>query len=188
VIKLHNVPVVNDCIIGIDPSLTATGVVTIYKGNLFAKTVSTDKKGVERLGYFYDQFRMIAGSYRPARFAIEGYSFGSKFSRPHALGELGGIIRLAILHSGQAEPLEVAPTTLKKFVTGSGQGEKSVVSKELFKRFGVDLSSNDEVDAAGIAIYLLAKLHGGVNLPQANLEALMPKAAKPKKSKVKEAA
>lgn len=167
---LSNLPLVRGCYMGIDPSLTSTGVALIENGQLHTGLLSPPCKGPERLSWFYDEFMVLIRRYAPQVVALEGYAFGAK-SQHHALGELGGVLRLA-LHRVEQPFIVVPPTTLKKFATGKGNVEKSVVSKELFKRFNVDLHRNDEVDAAGLAIIGLACHANGSRLAAAQRKAL----------------
>lgn len=44
----------------------------------------------------------------------------------------------------------VSPKELKKFVTGTGNAKKELVLKEMYKRFDLDLSDNNEADACGL--------------------------------------
>ena len=41
----------------------------------------------------------------------------------------------------------MTPSQLKKFVTGKGNVEKSVVMKEVYKRFGIDTDDDNTADA-----------------------------------------
>jgi Holliday junction resolvasome RuvABC endonuclease subunit len=77
---------------------------------------------------------------------IEGYAFGAKGSAGISLGELGGVIRIAMFDN--AVPyIEIPPTQLKKFITGKGGAVKDIVLKEVFKRYGFDTDDNNVADA-----------------------------------------
>ena len=41
----------------------------------------------------------------------------------------------------------MTPSQLKKFVTGKGNSEKSMVIKEVYKRFGIDTNDDNTADA-----------------------------------------
>lgn len=172
--KAVNVPTRGTVYMGIDPSLTSTGVAIIHAGRLKAFTLPPPAKmrGVERLDWLDREMGELLDRYQPERVAIEAYSFGSRNSHAHGLGEVGGTFRLALYRRNVAS-IEVPPTSLKKFATGSGNGEKATVAKELFKRYGVDLNDNNEVDAAGLAIACMAhEDQTGFSLTKAQLEAL----------------
>lgn len=44
----------------------------------------------------------------------------------------------------------VPPTTLKKFVTGKGNAEKSLMIREVYKRWGFDAADDNQADAVGL--------------------------------------
>lgn len=154
---ITGVPIRDRIYMGIDPSLTATGVAVVHSGKLKAFTLTPPKgmRGVERLDWLDGALIDILIRYKPGAVAIEAYSFASRNSHAHSLGEVGGAFRLA-LYRRNVPSIEVPPTSLKKFATGSGKGEKAAVAKELFKRYGVDLPGNDEVDAAALALGCMA--------------------------------
>jgi Holliday junction resolvasome RuvABC endonuclease subunit len=155
-VPLKNIPVTDDVYLGIDPSLVSTGVCMIYRGGCDAFTLRPHKslKGEARLAWFADEFSLLLRKHTFRNAAIEGYSFGSK-GASFNIGEHGGVLRLALFRQGASWAV-VPPQTLKKFATGSGTADKEAVSKELFKRFGVDLIQNDAVDAAGLALFAMA--------------------------------
>lgn len=90
---------------------------------------------------------------------VEGYAAQAKY-QAHQIGELGGVIRLALLEA-DVPFMAVAPTVLKKFVTGKGNAPKSVVLKYLLSYFGIDVDNDDAGDALGLAL-LGAYLVGGL--------------------------
>jgi crossover junction endodeoxyribonuclease RuvC len=159
-----------DVTMGIDPSLTATGVAIQVRDQLkhFLLTPEimvpgvrpgTSKKvmlmGPARLAWFRNQFCDIFETYRPTKLAIEGYSFGSKNGR-EALGELGGVLRLAA-HDCRLTTIIVPPNTLKQFATGKGNVGKGVIIKEAFRRWDIDVSDDNEADASVLS--LMASAH-----------------------------
>lgn len=169
---LTNVPSRDEIFMGIDPSIKCTGVAIVHRGGYHSYTLSAPEessRGAARLKWFYDEFVKIFIRYPTAIIAVEGYSFGSK-GAVFNIGEHGGILRLAMHEQGRSW-LEVPPQTLKKFATGTGSADKLSVSKELYKRFTVDLNSNDSVDATGLAIYAQAYMTLGAGM-KLNIEQL----------------
>lgn len=166
-------------ILGIDPSLTSSGLCHLYDNRVSTSRMVPAKKGVERLLEFSAALGHLSALPRLA--VIEGYSFGSRDTHAHALGELGGLIRLKLFEAN-VPYIIVPPTKLKKFITGLGQVEKPVIIKELFKRWGIDLNQNDEADATGLALFgaYHLQLPGLPTLTAAQKEALkvdVPKGA-----------
>jgi crossover junction endodeoxyribonuclease RuvC len=127
-------------VVGVDPSLSSTGVALADGG--FA-TISTSAKGPKRLEAIRDRLLKIA---LPCDIVvIEGYSMASH-QGAHQLGELGGVLRLALWQAG-VPYVEVAPTRLKKWATGKGNAPKDQVLAKAARRWP-GVSNNDEADAA----------------------------------------
>jgi len=94
-------------------------------------------------------------------FFIESYSYNSMQGGEY-LGELGGVLRVRLSDLGTI--YEVAPTTLKKFVTGKGNGKKIGMVAVLSRNYNVDFDTDDEYDAFGL--YLLGLVGCGVAPPR----------------------
>jgi Holliday junction resolvasome RuvABC endonuclease subunit len=159
-----------DYILGLDMSLTATGwclynVKTgVREERVLQPNPSASKKvvpilGMHRLVWLRERVTNLVlwgapekpteGERISCLVMIEGYAFGAKGSSGINLGELGGVIRVA-LHDLNVPYIEIPPTQAKKFVTGAGGSQKDIVIKEIFKRFGVDTNDNNIADAIGL--------------------------------------
>jgi len=79
---------------------------------------------------------------------IEGFAFGAK-NQAHQLGMLHGVIR-HFLWSAKIDFLLIAPLSNKKWVTGKSMAEKSLILKEIFKRYGFDTDDDNVADALGL--------------------------------------
>lgn len=99
---------------------------------------------------------------------VEGYGFANKHTMA-TLVELGALIR-EVLHESDARWEEVAPSRLKKFVTGKGNSPKDRILLDVYKRFGLDCKTDDEADAVGLAYYGWVAHGGQVDLPKAQLD------------------
>jgi Holliday junction resolvasome RuvABC endonuclease subunit len=138
-------------VLGIDQSLTATGICLIVEGMAYIWTMDEPEgKGAQRLYGYRAEFTRIFAQYAPRLWGMEGYAFGS-LSRAHALGELGGTVKLAGYTSGIAGFI-APPTTIKKALTGSGKSAKDMMVKEVYKHLGVDVADNNQADATVIAV------------------------------------
>lgn len=160
--------------IGIDPSLTGTGLVRYCPKDKGCSVATVGNKNAattvrERLwrydgllGEVLDWLR--EGEANVSGIAIEGYSFGSKGAGTTDRAEFGGILRhYLIVNRGYRNFIEVPPGTLKLFVIGKGVGDKSVVKLAAYKRWGVDFCNDNETDA-----YVLARIaacHFGAEEP-----------------------
>jgi crossover junction endodeoxyribonuclease RuvC len=141
--------------IGVDASLTGFGVAA-WRPDTPSVTArfTSKKKGVERLDDIDQWFRKWLAMYPPAMICMEGYSFGSKFSHSHSIGELGGVIKLGLLHSVEQPvcfPTIVSPNELKKYVVGKGNAKKEELMLAVFRKWGFEAPNNDEADAYGLA-------------------------------------
>ena len=119
-------------IIGIDPSLTSTGVAVGTE----TWTIASKLKGMERSNEIVTEINGIVGSHPDPHVFIEGYSFSSRNSHAHALGELGGCIRLDLWRSG-IPYTDVPPTVRAKFATGRGNASKNEVVSSVSARTGI---------------------------------------------------
>lgn len=144
--------------IGVDQSYSGFAI-TLLSGNKYFTVVrSSEFRGVERLNdlrrFLHDYIAFL--EVKDA--AIEGYAFGSQMA--NMLGELGGMVKLEFFNSvyGIAKyPLIIPPTTLKKYVTGKGQGiPKSQMVLHVYKKWGVEFSDDNAADS-----YALARLASG---------------------------
>lgn len=108
-------------VIGIDLSLTATGICDAYGT---PRVITSKLRGVDRLNDLRD--KVVYSSISEDDLVIlEGYSYASH-NQAHQLGELGGVIRLA-LRDINAPYVDVPPSTLKKFATGKGNANKAAM-------------------------------------------------------------
>jgi crossover junction endodeoxyribonuclease RuvC len=80
---------------------------------------------------------------------IEGLSFGSKGKGMFNLAELRGVLLSELLRLCDAV-YEVPPSTLKQFVAGKGNADKTAMITACVKRYGVEYGTNDEYDAYGL--------------------------------------
>jgi len=130
---------------GLDLSLTSTGV------SVGGKTFSIKSKlrGIQRLVEISEQVIESAKKTNPAIVILEGYSYGSKFSRAHALGELGGAVKVG-LHLAGFRIVEVPPKCRAKFATGNGNASKNDVMAFMALNFPglfAKTCGDDEYDA-----------------------------------------
>ncbi len=152
---------------GIDPSLRSTGIAVITDRVLYTyriKTKSPKSTGVLRLiefdWYLRNEFKDM---WNPKKLGIEGYAFGAQNTRAHSIGELGGVFRLA-LHDWSIPWFIAPPTVVKKFVTGKGNVKKGQVQVGLYKKWRLDITDEDEADAAALA--LMAMYHDKLLTPE----------------------
>lgn len=160
-------------VVGLDLSLAATGVATAEGARVIRPTTG----GMERLAEIRERvldsvhrLRAIYG-HHPDLVVIEGYSYASANSA-HQLGELGGVVRLALWETG-IRFVDVAPSKLKKYATGTGNAPKAEVLAAAIRRLGYQGHDDNGADAAwlwtmGMDAYGLAP----VKMPETHRAAL----------------
>lgn len=160
----------SDLFIGIDPSYSGLGLVTIdATGSVFDVARGSFPKakygdGVDRLDNIeaWLNANLPPGAWTSrynVRYAIEGYAFGTKNGREQA-GELQATIKLNMLRELGLYPTIVQPTAVKKFATGKGTGvEKNAMQLAVYKKWGVETGDDDTTDA-----YVLARIARDVYL------------------------
>jgi Holliday junction resolvasome RuvABC endonuclease subunit len=151
-------------LVGVDLSLTSTGLAIgeVCSDGVQVRTRRVTSKffGVERLFDLREQLRPLVGD--AFLVVIEGYAFnvgtrGKKDERvgipshAHALGEVGGVVRLDLFDHGRLY-VDVPPAVLKRYATGAGNASKDRVYGEAIRRLNYTGSSKDEADA----LWLLA--------------------------------
>lgn len=158
-------------VIGIDPSLSNTGIARIdhkpadHRIGLIDVTCTAvaGRKGKrnETLTQRADRMHLIAahvsdalGTWRgnaPILLVIEGPAYalhnGSSWDRA---GLWWRIVSTAM--SRGALVGTVAPSTRAKWATGNGKADKAAVASALYRRFGINADSSDEADAAVLAL------------------------------------
>ena len=136
--------------VGIDQSYSGFGVTLLANDGSFLTTVSKfESTGVDRLKEIYEYVEGITNNpwYTVLDVAMEGYAYGSQMA--NMAGELGATVKLALYPN---KPLIVAPTSLKKYVTGKGNtGAKSQMMLQVYKKWKVELLDDNAADSYGLA-------------------------------------
>ena len=116
-------------ILGLDPSLTSTGVCTDDNNCVAFHSYE------EETSRLTDIRNYVLGTCLEENIKcviMEGYSYGSR-TRAHALGELGGVLKVAF-DEAWIPFVIVPPTSRAKFATGRGNaGKAEVISAVSFK-------------------------------------------------------
>lgn len=132
-------------ILGLDLSLTSTG----YCHNGEHGVISVSEKGPERLVSVSEKIKSIVLEKQIDVVVVEGYSFSSRNSQAHSIGELGGVVRVALYLQG-IPYVEVPPTCRAKFATGKGNAGKTEVISSVSARTGIifpNPGADDRCDA-----------------------------------------
>jgi Holliday junction resolvasome RuvABC endonuclease subunit len=154
-------------VVGIDPSLTSTGV-CFYPVNLDGETLETLVFGSEpaptlagrfnRYRRLCEKIEMAIDNHEVLLVVIEGYSLGSHTKGVTDRVEFGGMLRDRLLpedllsESLKPSIVEIEPTRLKKFVTGKGTGDKAAMISCIVSRWPVPVMlKEDEYEAIALA-------------------------------------
>jgi Holliday junction resolvasome RuvABC endonuclease subunit len=141
--------------LGVDPSLTGFSYHHgVPDGHYYRFGIRTKLKDFEsfpaRLDFMTMQFRrfLIQHGGTVSLAAIEGFSMGSKgkSAKSIEIGAVGMMARVELWRRG-IPFLEVPPSTLKKWISGHGNAEKSQMVKEVLKRWGYDAEDDDAADS-----------------------------------------
>jgi Holliday junction resolvasome RuvABC endonuclease subunit len=154
-------------IVGLDLSLTATGVADDQGAR---EVRSNGLRGVERLERLWRA--VIAECSHADLVVIEDYAYRAGDAHAHELGELGGVVRVA-LHARRIRQVAVPPASLKKYGTGRGNAKKEQMLAEAIRRLGYTGSSHNEADAAWLRAMALDQYGEPlVELPKSHRDAL----------------
>jgi|GEM_PF-1369911 len=156
-------------VMGIDPSFGrkeddkkplekkkyGTGIILLNNGEIekqvFLPTPSTDP--------IYTRVKTIQNAIRancgemPDLFVVEGISYASSGQTALQMGYLQYSIREFLIYVLKQGFIDVPPTSLKKFALGKGTGDKNLILKEVYKKWGFDTDNDNLADA-----YVLAKI------------------------------
>jgi len=134
-------------VVGLDLSLSSTGFHTLGTSNSGA--ISPEKLGeMERIDFILAR---VAGLVHEGDLVVvENNAFHALGSAKSKLAELNGIVKFWLWRR-QIPYVLVAPTTLKKFILGSGKGEKSFIVREVYRAYGLEAGTDDEADACVLA-------------------------------------
>lgn len=148
-------------IVGVDPSLTGTGLCDEFG---YTCTVVTDSKTHHRLTKILNAAREVLRGVDLA--VLEDLPTHAKSAG--LTGQSQGVVRLAC-ELEDVPYVTVPPSALKKFATGNGAADKSDMRMSLYKRLGIDLRDDNQVDAwwlramgyqwAGAPVVELPKAH-----------------------------
>lgn len=139
-------------VLGVDASVAKAGFCLIHHNRIVTwKHEIKIGPGVHRLAAWRDYFSRLTFARDILHVVMEGYSFASKNSQAHSTGEIGGIYKLKCYDRG-INLLLASPGTVKKFATGTGKGPKSAITLGLYKKYALELTDEDQADAAALAL------------------------------------
>lgn len=160
-------------IMGVDTSTKTGYVIMDEDGEVFKVGVLHHKPCPNRFERF-EQYELdllhLITMYEVDLVMIEGYAYAGKFNNSLQY-ELGACIRM-MLHKQDVIFVEVAPTGLKKFVTGKGNAKKDLMLLGVYKRWEFDTEDDNEADAYGLAQFGRAMIGEPTGVPVVNFTAV----------------
>ena len=146
---------------GVDLSLTHSCIVLVRKsqnGKETVKVVDVKTKpdefqnDVDRIIYIANRVVDTMSEQAPSAICIEAPALLARGRSVNQIFGLNMVVRVFLRQSGHLF-YDVMPAELKKFACGKGNADKSLVVRDVFKRFDYEAGSNDEADA-----YILAQI------------------------------
>jgi len=144
--------------LGLDLSLIGTGIVLLQDGKIKnQKLIKSKPEGklpldeLKRLIKIITEIKEIVLKEKPDLVIIEGMAFLAR--NTVALVQLSALNYMTrqVLYLENIPFIIVAPTTLKKFVTGSGNAKKDVMLMEVYKKWKFTSPDSNIADAFGLA-------------------------------------
>jgi len=173
-------------VIGVDLSLTRTGVASRHR----AVSITSSGKRDDTLAQRQQRLRHLRGRIitaiaeagDPDLIVIEGPSYGSKNagSQHDRSGLWWLLIDVFTIRGWRV--IEATPSTRMKYATGKGQVDKDVVLAAAIKRLPIDVTNDDEADAA----WLCAIGHDLLDQPLCDMPAAHRSALEPLRSHLPE--
>lgn len=146
-------------VIGIDPSLTSTGLAQVSQGfemgaHWSFETVRSKPSGSSigarstRLLAIEDRVRQVVQ--RAGLVVIEAPAYSRSVGSRHERSGLWWLLVAAALAEG-CRVVEVSPTARARYATGKGNAPKAAVVAAVSARYGVAPSNDNEADAIALA-------------------------------------
>lgn len=147
-------PAVEHRVIGVDQSLTCTGIAYFDGGELKTSSVNTSKlRGMHRVLCIRNTLLAHVDYVDPTLVVMEGYSLGTGRGRSKLadLAELGGVLRFYLWSKG-IDVMIVPPATLKSLIANNGRADKDDIRRSLLVDYGYSIKSADEADATALLL------------------------------------
>ncbi|UOX39972.1 ribonuclease H-like domain protein [Vibrio phage V-YDF132] len=161
-------------VMGVDIS-TMTGIcVGKYNGEAFDPikietwAYKPEAYPISRAKKYCDRMCELLDETHPDLIIVEGYAMGSK-GMSTTIVEVSALIKFAMFAKGYRW-IEVPPSNLKMFAYNVGNGSKSLMIKEVYKRWGFDVRDDNQADAIALCM-MGCNLLGMDNVPKAHLRA-----------------
>jgi crossover junction endodeoxyribonuclease RuvC len=164
----------NQIVIGVDPSLRATGYGVILAARPCARALAHGTivcpAGWEHsrcLAKIAQTLREVVARHRPTVCAIEGLFYAQNLQTALIMGEARGAALVAVAEAG-LEIFEIAPRKVKQAIVGYGAAQKTAVGKMVQRLLQLPVApAPDAADALAVALaHLQASHRFGLGAPK----------------------
>lgn len=143
-------------VIGIDPSLTGFAMTALAEDSdeFECWLYRSSHRGTDRLIDISLWMSMKIKELDRLGYTIADVAIEDAVVMSHsavALGELHGVIKVALFHAMKRHPLRIPPTMVKKYATSKGNAKKNEVMLGIYKHWGVEFSDDNMADSYVIA-------------------------------------
>lgn len=146
-------------VLGLDLSLTSSGVAVVESGTGVVHTESIKTRGKkndtlrerhERQAYILTRILEVIEEYTPQYIVIEGPAYSSMVGKVHDRSGLWWIVVFALMNEDY-KVSEVPPTNRAQYATGKGRAPKEDVVASVAEHMSVVVKTDDEADAVVLA-------------------------------------
>lgn len=145
-------------VMGVDLS-TKTGIAVVDQRKKLISAAEYEFEGVagyERCQAIAEQVRSLVQVHAPDLICIESPITSSKFNN-FVQTEIAVAVRYDLWANGIGF-VNVSPSSLKKFISGSGNCNKNVIMMAVYKQWGVECPTDNIADAVGLSMWGLCCL------------------------------
>lgn len=160
-------------VLGLDLSLTATGIVVapyrwgldwgrieVAKAGFSLKQDASELERANRLRAIVRQVVQVVVDFKPTVAVLEQYAFSSQASQAHALGELGGAVKVQLVQMG-VQLSVVPPASARKLLGKAPRKDvKTWAHQRLYAAGAPKWWTGDQLDAFVVANYFLSGAGG----------------------------
>jgi len=147
-----------DAVIGIDASLTHSGisVINLDDDTHTERTCVPKTRAVERLidiEHWFNELMLeiaIPMGLGIKCVVMEGYAYAA-YGQAFSIGELGGVLK-RFFYRAEIPIYIVQPQTLKKWITGIGKGDKNMMLLKAYRKYNIEFANDHVCDAYGLAM------------------------------------
>jgi crossover junction endodeoxyribonuclease RuvC len=168
-------------VLGLDLSLTSSGVAVVESGTGVVYTEAIKTKGKkndtlrerhERHAYILTRIQEIIEEHSPQYIVIEGPAYASSVGKLHDRSGLWWIVVFTLMND-LYKVSEVPPTNRAQYATGKGRVPKEVVVAAVAEHMSTVVKTDDEADAIVLACMALRSLGKPADsIPEVNWIAL----------------